>query len=185
MSDVINVIIESTEILALQPVEETIVTLTPVEQVVLTQVVEQPGEISLTAIESGTSINLNVEQQPVVNLQPELDTTQISMVLETGSPGPPGPAGPAGSAGPSGPPGVNGFATVYQTPPLTLAQIVAAKVILPVTPDDPTKVLCTPIHGTPQRYGVDFIVQNTNELTWAGLGMQTIINTDDVLLITY
>lgn len=76
----------------------------------------------------------------------------------------------------------NGF--IQEEVTLTMQNIIDGQVILSRTPILPSTVKLLPDGGIPQRYGVDFAVVN-NILTWQSLGLDGILEEDDILYITY
>jgi len=72
---------------------------------------------------------------------------------------------------------------VYRT--VTVGEAAAKQLALAIPTTDLTKVVLFPVGGVPQEYAVDFDMLNTTDLSWNGLGLDGIIASGDVLLITY
>lgn len=73
-------------------------------------------------------------------------------------------------------------ADVYDLPALTLSDIAAGFVFLPVTPSYPQKVIIEIGGGVPQVYNVDYIITG-NRIIWNALGMQTVLSEGDRMRI--
>lgn len=67
---------------------------------------------------------------------------------------------------------------------LTSSDIIAKQYTLAVTPSVATNVVLDVIDGTSQHYGVDYNVSGSN-VGWSGLGLDGILQVDDVLRLQY
>lgn len=81
-----------------------------------------------------------------------------------------------------GPSGDNTYYTEQKT--LTPTDITNQFIILTSAPTDPGETDATVIGGPLQDYGVDFVVIG-NKLTWAGLGLDSLVDVGDIISVTY
>lgn len=68
---------------------------------------------------------------------------------------------------------------------VTPADITAQGFQLNPVPNDITKVFVDIVHGVPQTIGPDFTVDIAGFLSWAGLGMNGLVISGDVLILSY
>lgn len=87
-----------------------------------------------------------------------------------------GPRGLSGS--------LEGYVAVTETITLTSQNAIDKKVILSSPPTN-NDVSLLPDGGSLQTVGVDFVVINNKEVSWAGLGLDGYLEEGDVIYITY
>lgn len=67
---------------------------------------------------------------------------------------------------------------------LTSTNIITKKIVLEDAPINPLSVSLIPDGGIPQRNEIDFEVIG-NEISWSGMGLDGIMETGEIIFITY
>ena len=68
---------------------------------------------------------------------------------------------------------------------ITGQEAIDKKIVLQHTPTKPQEVMMDIPGGTIQRYGTDFTIINGNEVSWDGYALETLLEEDDNIRITY
>jgi hypothetical protein len=67
---------------------------------------------------------------------------------------------------------------------ISSSESLAMELTLLAVPSSPTEVVVMTVGGTVQKYGTDYVVSG-NVVSWNGYGMETIIESGDMLVIIY
>lgn len=81
---------------------------------------------------------------------------------------------------------ISGSSANVKTETRTISSLEATnkQLILAQTPNPSNELIVLVAGGSVQTYNVDFVV-STNVLDWLGWGMETIINSGDILILNY